>query len=129
MFLISCYCWVQESALRSNIRQFKHLDPLQLSREVWKGYTWGRFEINNLREADQANGATGKIAGDTTDAGILVHRYIPAVGRDNKGKADAEYAVFDPFDEAEPKPQTQRTFKSDQATINLNARDYLLTVR
>ena len=93
-------------------------------RTSWNGMTWGRFELNDLQEAGQTNGATGKIAGDTTDEGILVHRYIPAVGRDEKGKADAEYTVFDAFAEAEPKPQPHTTLKSSNASITLNARDW-----
>lgn len=93
-------------------------------RASWQGMTWGRFELNNLNEVDETNGATGKIAGDTSDAGILVHRYIPAVGRDKKGQADVEYTVFDPFSEAEPKPRPQRILRSDEASIVLNARDW-----
>lgn len=93
-------------------------------RASWKGMTWGRFELNALQQSSELNGASGKIAGDTTDDGILVHRYVPAVGRDLKGKADADYVVFDPFDEAEPKPQPQKTFTAANASLSLNARDW-----
>ena len=93
-------------------------------RASWQGLTWGRFELNDLQEAGPTDGATGKIAGDTTDEGILVHRYVPAVGRDAKGTADADYVVFDPFSEADPKPQPQKTFKSSSAGLTLNSRDW-----
>lgn len=93
-------------------------------RASWKGMTWGRFELNNLQQSAELNGAAGKIAGDTTDEGILVHRYVPAVGREMKGQADADYVVFDPFSEADPKPQPQRSFTAGNASLSLNARDW-----
>ncbi|KAK5954676.1 hypothetical protein OHC33_004400 [Knufia fluminis] len=93
-------------------------------RTTWNGMTWGRFELNDLEEVNEMNGTTGKISGDTADEGILVDRYLPAVGRENKGKADAQYAVFDRFSNAEPKPQPQRILKSGNASVVLNARDW-----
>jgi len=93
-------------------------------RTSWNGMTWGRFEINDLEETSQVNESTGKISGDTTDEGILVDRYMPSVGRENKGKADAHYTVFDRFSEAEPKPQPQRILRSSNASVVLNPRDW-----
>lgn len=93
-------------------------------RTSWNGMTWGRFELNGLKESSQMNGTTGKISGDTTDEGILVDRYVPSVGRENKGKADAQYAVFDRFNDAELKPEVQRILRSDKANLVLNPRDW-----
>lgn len=94
-------------------------------RTSWKGMTWGRLELNDLEESSKMNGTTGKIAGDTEDEGVLVDRYMPSIGKENKGMADAQYAVFDRFSEAEPKPQVQRILKSGHASLMLNARDWV----
>lgn len=63
----------------------------------WQGETWGRFNWTNLEDQDP-NTDKGVIGGEA-DAGILVHRYIPAVGREHKGVAEAEYPVFVPHAE------------------------------
>lgn len=93
-------------------------------RTSWKGMTWGRFEFNNLTVSDNASGVTGKISGDDSDEGILVHRYIPAVGKSHKGEAEADYAVFDKFSEAVPTPKPHTVYQSANASIHINPRDW-----
>lgn len=88
----------------------------------WEGANWGSFVWDGLKEAD-AGADSGKISGDDDD-GILVYRYIPRVGRDDKGKAEAEYPVYVPFAEDEPKPKTQRVYKASKASIKIDALDW-----
>lgn len=63
----------------------------------WQGAVWGNFVWQNLEDQDPLTDK-GTIGGEADD-GILVYRYIPAVGADNKGKAEAEYPVFVPHAE------------------------------
>lgn len=63
----------------------------------WEGAQWGHFTWSDLEEVDPAT-ESGTIGGEADD-GILVYRYIPSVGRSEKGKADAEYPVFVPHAE------------------------------
>ncbi|KAJ5137087.1 hypothetical protein N7448_005641 [Penicillium atrosanguineum] len=60
----------------------------------WQGAVWGHFEFEDLE--DQDHGADKGTIGGEDDDGILVYRYIPKVGRDTKGEAEAEYPVFVP---------------------------------
>lgn len=87
----------------------------------WCGRVWGTFELSDLRP-DATNGAaTGKMTGDDADEGVLIQRYMPKVGRDLKGQADAEYAVFDSFAAADPKPQVHRSWTAGKASFTLDA--------
>ena len=88
----------------------------------WEGANWGNFVLGDLEEADAAL-ESGKISGEDDD-GILVYRYIPCVGRENKGKAEAEYPVFVPFKEDEPQPKTQRVYKAAKASFEIDALDW-----
>ena len=88
----------------------------------WQGAIWGNFVWEGLEESDAA-AESGKISGEDDD-GILVYRYIPSVGRENKGKADAEYPVFVPFKEDEPKPQTKRVFKARKPSFKIDGMDW-----
>ncbi|KAL4803144.1 hypothetical protein BDV18DRAFT_145205 [Aspergillus unguis] len=56
----------------------------------WQGAVWGHFSWEGLEDEDPIS-HTGPGEG-----GILAHRYIPRVGADEKGKAEAEYPVFVP---------------------------------
>lgn len=93
-------------------------------RTSWQGMTWGRFELNDLKASSNADGVTGKISGDDSDEGILVHRYMPAVGKLHKGEAEADYTVFDKFSEAEPTPKPNMVYQSTNASVNINPRDW-----
>lgn len=88
----------------------------------WQGASWGNFSLSNLSPIDPDT-ASGSISGEADD-GIIVHRYIPAVGRDRKGQAEADYACFDRFAEAEPKPQTLRAWKAGDAKFEIDGLDW-----
>ncbi|KAK3337297.1 hypothetical protein B0T19DRAFT_455016 [Cercophora scortea] len=61
----------------------------------WRGATFAKIELPSLRR-DESTAEQGTIGGES-DYGILVYRYIPAVGE--PGKADAEYACVVPHAE------------------------------
>ena len=88
----------------------------------WEGSIWGNFRWENLQEVDPAT-ESGKISGEDDD-GILVYRYIPQVGRENKGKAESEYPVFVPYKEDMPQPKTQRLWKAQKASFKIDALDW-----
>ena len=94
----------------------------------WQGATWGRFQLNGLTSVETSAagkpGIKGSMTGDDTDAGILVQRYIPRVGHAHKGEAEADYAVFDRFSEAEPQPTVQRAWESKDAKFEIDAKDW-----
>jgi hypothetical protein len=52
------------------------------------------------------------------DDGLLVYRYIPAIGQ--PGKADSEYAVFAPHDKSERKKKFN-TQIAKQVSLKFNA--------
>ncbi|KAF7193312.1 FAD-dependent monooxygenase OpS4 [Pseudocercospora fuligena] len=87
-------------------------------RTSWQGATWGSFHLSNLREVDPAT-STGSISGEADD-GIIVHRYIPATVKKNKGVAEADYACFDRFAEAEPKPKAERVWEAGDAKFEID---------
>lgn len=64
-------------------------------RTSWQGAVWGTFRLEELQDEDDPSAESGTIGG-TADDGILVYRYIPKVGREEKGVAEAEYPVFVP---------------------------------
>ncbi|KAI9367290.1 hypothetical protein BJX61DRAFT_547626 [Aspergillus egyptiacus] len=76
------------SALDANERDGSYY--LQAS---WQGAVWGRFRWEGLQDEDPEAHARQENNGDS---GLLVHRYIPKVGADCKGKAEVEYPVFVP---------------------------------
>ena len=89
----------------------------------WRGAFWGKFDIEDLEESNVSQIA-GKMTGDDSDVGILVQRYIPAVGKDKKGEAEAEYTVFDEFAQAEPKPQITKAWTSKKASLKIDGSDW-----
>ncbi|KAF2158261.1 FAD binding domain protein [Myriangium duriaei CBS 260.36] len=86
----------------------------------WQGSQWGNFQLHGLKYSSDPATATGKVSGEDDD-GILVHRYVPKVGRSFKGEAEAQYSVFVPFAEDMPQPVTKRVWKADTATIDIDA--------
>ncbi|KAJ5080888.1 hypothetical protein N7456_013598 [Penicillium angulare] len=60
----------------------------------WQGAVWGHFELEDLEDQDPA-ADKGTIGGEDDD-GILVYRYMPKVGKNFKGEAEAEYPIFVP---------------------------------
>ncbi|EPS29292.1 hypothetical protein PDE_04241 [Penicillium oxalicum 114-2] len=91
------------------------------SQTSWQGAVWGHFELEDL-EDDHQSAAKGTIGGED-DEGILVHRYIPKVGRDQKGTAEAEYPVFVPHaQESKVVSSTiTRVRRTKNAKIEINA--------
>ncbi|KAL2815825.1 hypothetical protein BDW59DRAFT_176011 [Aspergillus cavernicola] len=73
------------SAIDANERDGSHF--LQAS---WQGAVWGRFRWEGLEDEDPEAHV------GPSDSGILVHRYIPKVGAEFKGQAEAEYPVTVP---------------------------------
>ncbi|EME40629.1 hypothetical protein DOTSEDRAFT_82231 [Dothistroma septosporum NZE10] len=86
------------------------------ARTGWRGVNWGTFSLSGLSEA--ALSVTSMTGSD--DEGILVHRYIPSVGRENKGKTEADYAVFDKFSEAVPQARVTRTLVAEEAEFSID---------
>lgn len=76
----------------------------------WQGAHWGSFSWTGLEEVDPKL-ESGTISGEDDD-GILVYRYIPRVGRNEKGIAEVEYPVFVPYAEDMPQPQTNKVWKA-----------------
>jgi len=69
----------------------RRLDSYRI-RAGWQGAMFGKFNLDGLQAAD-ASTDKGIIGGEA-DNGIFSYKYSPAVGE--RGKADAEYAVFTP---------------------------------
>ncbi|KAL4865541.1 hypothetical protein BDV12DRAFT_211035 [Aspergillus spectabilis] len=61
----------------------------------WQGAIWGRFRWEGLEDEDPSVNA-GPAGNGNIDGGVLVHRYVPKVGREGKGEAEVEYPVFVP---------------------------------
>lgn len=90
----------------------------------WQGTQWGTFTASGLSATSAPEASTsGSVSGEA-DAGILVHRYIPSVGREAKGKAEADYACFVPFEEDNPKPKPESVRTSSSAEFKLEAGDW-----
>ncbi|KAJ5485532.1 hypothetical protein N7539_005520 [Penicillium diatomitis] len=91
------------------------------SQTSWQGAVWGHFELEDLVDDDHS-AEKGTIGGED-DEGILVHRYIPKVGQDQKGVAEAEYPVFVPHaQEAKVVPSTvTRVRRTKSAKIEIHA--------
>lgn len=80
----------------------------------WRGAKFIDMEITDLKEEEeeQKDEAEGTIGGEA-DYGILVWRYIPAVGQ--PGKADAEYAVVVPHAEEDIKGTVKKVLRAPAA--------------
>ncbi|KAL4892398.1 hypothetical protein BDV59DRAFT_193621 [Aspergillus ambiguus] len=82
--------------LYSAIQAHERLDSQHLETS-WEGAVWGRFHWEDLEDVG-VNTEQGSITGEPSD-GVIVHRYMPQVGREYKGQAEAEYPVIVPFAE------------------------------
>lgn len=85
----------------------------------WQGALWGNFRWEELEDED-LDSDKGTIGGEADD-GILVHRYMPKVGREFKGEPEAEYSVFVPHaEESKVIPsKVNRVRKTKKATVNI----------
>lgn len=99
----------------------------------WQGATFGEWDWEGLEPSDgpPVNGEGGKLSGGATmsfsapgfeDQGVLVYRYIPAVGRE--GRADAEYAVFVPRGKGSEVARTRTVFKAKRASFRFDEKDW-----
>jgi hypothetical protein len=79
-------------------------EPNPSSKEFtfsWRGTTFGTVQLNDLAPAAAAGsdlkaGSSSSVPQATIgEKGLLMWRYVPSVGE--PGKADAEYAVLDPY--------------------------------
>ncbi|KAK7899774.1 hypothetical protein LTR67_003519 [Exophiala xenobiotica] len=89
----------------------------------WQGAQWGNFRMEGLELNTDSSNVTGKISGEDDD-GILVYRYVPTVGRENKAIAAEEYPVFVPYKEDMPQPVPQRTWQARKACFKIDALDW-----
>ena len=80
----------------------------------WRGTVFGELEFNDLVEADPSTKPA--VAKPTPDDGIFLYRYVPAVGE--PGKADAEYAVFDPYESSKWDGTTKISATDDKVGAN-----------
>jgi hypothetical protein len=84
----------------------------------WRGSAWGRMTLTGLSEAEE----TASTAAGSVDPGLLVHRYMPSVGRKGKGTPEAEYPVLvDYAQESQLVPtKITRVLNASQATIQID---------
>jgi len=106
---------------------FTSIDVYQRSKSYrirtgWEGALWGNFLLKDLVEVDPSS-EKGTISGEA-DAGLLIHRYMPKVGSQNKGVAADEHVVWEAFDQATTHPRTQRIYKSSKASFTIDALDW-----
>jgi hypothetical protein len=88
----------------------------------WQGANWGQFTLEGLHEVNPTSN-TENVSVEAND-GMFTYRYMPQVGRDNKGTAEAEYPVFVPFAQDHPKPVTKRVRQATTARFEMDAFDW-----
>lgn len=90
----------------------------------WEGAVWGQFSWEGLEDLDPETDK-GTIGGEDDD-GIMVYRYIPSVGREMKGKADAQYPVFVPHAEDSKivPSRVDRVRKATKAEFKIDGKDW-----
>ncbi|KAK4494545.1 hypothetical protein PRZ48_013901 [Zasmidium cellare] len=109
--------------LYSGIDVFRRGSDAYHIRTSWQGASWGNFHLTSLESVDPQQTA-GSISGEADD-GIIVHRYMPSVGRENKVvKSEADYACFDAFADAEPKPKVTAAWKARDAKFEIDGLDW-----
>ena len=101
----------------------------------WQGRQWGRFSLHGLGSEPVDPTASAIFGKDSSsgsqDDGLFVYRYMPSVGRSNKGKAESEYPVFVPHKDdrkaGEPgtvQPQIQQAWKATSASFSIDGLDW-----
>lgn len=105
----------------------------------WRGTTFVDIELEGLREETPDNATNGSDKGDDhpfsnvqsgrgsipsppPDSGLLVYRYVPAVG--NRGAADAEYPVFLSNEKSTVSLAVKKTMRSTDARIDIQGRSW-----
>jgi hypothetical protein len=95
-------------------------DPSPTSKKIalsWRGTTFGTIELDGL--GPELKGEALTIPKPTPDDGILMYRYVPAVGE--PGKADVEYAVFDAYEATTDTKKTEGARQSDHIASDFMA--------
>lgn len=87
----------------------------------WQGANCGNFAWSGLEEVDPSSQAPS--AGDPED-GLFCYRYIPRVGSQDIGSADADYPVLIPAKDEHCKPKICKMWKAVDATIHLDDMDW-----
>ncbi|OBT71915.1 hypothetical protein VF21_09213 [Pseudogymnoascus sp. 05NY08] len=89
----------------------------------WQGAKFCDFNLEGLSATDPAT-EMGTIGGES-DYGILVYKYIPAVGKDMRGKSDCEYPIVVPHkEESKVVPSTVKSVsKSKKASVSFDKLD------
>lgn len=85
----------------------------------WQGAVWGRISWEGLEDEDPFSHS------GPDEGGILTHLYIPQVGADRRGQAEAEYPVFVP--NAETKrlgSKATRVRKARKAELDIDGLDW-----
>lgn len=88
----------------------------------WRGAVWGQMNLNGLKEQKEI---LSPEAGPSNQ-GLLVHRYMPSVGRVSKGIPEAEYPVFiDWVEESQIVPcKTNRVLVASEGDIHIDGLDW-----
>jgi acetoacetate decarboxylase len=90
----------------------------QIVKASWRGVEWGTLEWTGLEQVEIDQGPSMR-GGSDAGEGLLVQRYVPQVGRENKGLPEAEYVVVDRSAQVEPKARVQRMYKAKEANISI----------
>jgi hypothetical protein len=88
----------------------------------WRGAKFCDFNLSGLSPFDASTEA-GTIGGES-DFGILVYRYIPAVGTSERGKADAEYPVVVPHSEETTPSTVHKVLKPEKSSVTFDKMDW-----
>ncbi|KAI1616482.1 hypothetical protein EDD37DRAFT_618243 [Exophiala viscosa] len=109
--------------LYSSIDVYRHGSESYRINTGWQGSMWGNFVLEGLKPVSDVGAISGNLSGEADD-GILVYRYMPKVGRTNKGQSAEEHAVFVPFKEDMPQPQSKRVWQASKASFKIDAMDW-----
>lgn len=103
----------------STIDSYRH-EASYTVRASWQGRVWGTFNLKGLVEENPAIHTPTNGSNIPVDSAILVHRYIPKVGREDKGIAADESVVVDDFSNFKPPPKVQKAYRVSTASFNID---------
>ena len=90
----------------------------------WRGAVWGRMSLTGLKEVKHDHEQSTPAS--PTDEGLLVHRYMPRVGKDQRGTPEAEYPVFVNFgqEQVTVPSRINRVLKAEHADLHIDGLDW-----
>ena len=94
-------------------------DPDYSIRTSWRDATWGTFDLSNLKEIDPSTSSGGSVTGESGEEAQITSRYMPTVGRQQKGRAAEEYFAAVHLAEEQP-PKVLRSLETSQSIINID---------